>query len=86
LKTIGITLSDLGETKGLFLGEVGAQLLLDLTNLSKIELEERMPTLDQVKLLADFYKHQKNEVIIASLSDKLFNEVKKRRLDIKGNV
>jgi hypothetical protein len=45
-----------------------------------------MPTLDQVKLLADFYKHQKNEVIIASLSDKLFNEVQKRRLGIKGNV
>ena len=34
-----------------------------------------MPTKEQVKSLANFYKDQKNEVIIAWLSDKLYYEV-----------
>jgi HTH-type transcriptional regulator, competence development regulator len=56
LKTIGTTLRELRETKGLLLREVGAKLSLDPTILSKIERDERMPTREQVKALADFYK------------------------------
>jgi HTH-type transcriptional regulator, competence development regulator len=48
--------------------------------LSKIGRDERMPTREQVKALSDFYKDQKNEVIIAWLSDKLFNEVQNEDL------
>lgn len=72
------------ETKGLLLREVGAKLSLDPTILSKIERDERMPTREQVKALADFYKDQKNEVIIAWLSDKLFNEVQNEDLALQA--
>jgi hypothetical protein len=52
--------------------------------LSKIERDERMPTREQVKALADFYKDQKNEVIIAWLSDKLYYEVQDEDLALQA--
>ena len=81
-KTIGTILRELRETKGLLLREVGAELALDPTILSKIERDERMPTRDQVKALSNFYKEQKNEVIIAWLSDKLVYEIQDEELGL----
>ena len=81
-KTIGIILRELRETKGLLLREVGAELALDPTILSKIERDERMPTREQVKALSNFYKEQKNEVIIAWLSDKLVYEIQGEELGL----
>lgn len=75
IQTIGAILRELREAKGLLLREVGGKLSLDPTILSKIEQDKRMPTKEQVKSLADFYKDQKNEVLIAWLSDKLVYEV-----------
>ena len=83
-KTIGTTLRKLSEEKGLLLREVGAQLSLDPTILSKIEQDRRMPTKEQVKALGEFYKHQKNDVIIAWLSDKLFYEVQDEDLALQA--
>lgn len=83
-KTIGATLRELRESKGLLLREVGAKLSLHPTILSKIEQHKRMPTKEQVKLLANFYKDQKNEVIIAWLSDKLFYEVQDEDLALQA--
>ncbi len=80
MKTVGATLRELREKKGLLLREVGAQLSLDPTILSKIEQDKRMPTKEQVKILSEFYKHQKNDVIIAWLSDKLYYEVEDEAL------
>lgn len=84
MKTIGITLRELREEKGLLLREVGAQLSLDPSILSKIEQDRRMPTKEQVKALGEFYKHQKNDVIIAWLSDKLFYEVQDEYLALQA--
>ena len=84
LKTIGTILRELREAKGLLLREVGAKLSLDPTILSKIERDERMPTKEQVKALADFYKDQKNDVIIAWLSDKLVYEVQEEDLALEA--
>ncbi len=84
LKTIGTTLRELREEKGLFLREVGAKLSLDPTILSKIEQDKRMPTKEQVKALAAFYKQQKKDVIIAWLSDKLFYEVQDEDLALQA--
>lgn len=83
-KTIGATLRELRESKGLLLREVGAKLSLDSTILSKIEQDKRMPTKEQVKSLANFYKDQKNEVIIAWLSDKLYYEVQDEDLALQA--
>jgi len=81
-RTIGTILRELRETKGLLLREVGAELALDPTILSKIERDERMPTREQVKALSNFYKEQKNEVIIAWLSDKLVYEIQDEELGL----
>jgi transcriptional regulator with XRE-family HTH domain len=84
LKTVGTTLRGLREANGLLLREVGAKISIDPTILSKIERDERMPTKEQVKALADFYKDQKNEVIIAWLSDKLYYEVQNEDLALQA--
>ncbi|MCB0515545.1 MAG: helix-turn-helix transcriptional regulator [Bacteroidetes bacterium] len=84
MKSIGIILRELREAKGLLLREVGAKLSLDPTILSKIERDERMPTKEQVKALSDFYKEQKNDVIIAWLSDKLVYEVQGEDLALQA--
>lgn len=85
-KTIGQILRELREGKDLLLREVGAKLSIDPTILSKIERDERMPTKEQVKALADFYKEQKNEVIIAWLSDKLVHEVENEDLALQAMI
>jgi len=84
LKTIGTILRELREAKGLLLREVGAKLSLDPTILSKIERDERMPTSEQATALSNFYKEQKNDVIIAWLSDKLAYEVQDEDLALEA--
>lgn len=84
MKTIGITLRALREGKGLLFREVGAKLSLDPAILSKVEQDKRMPTKQQIKLLANFYKDQKKEVIIAWLSDKLYYEVQDEDLALQA--
>lgn len=75
MKNIGQTLRELRESKGLLLREVGAELSIDPTLLSKIERNDRMPTKEQVSALSEFYQDKKNEVLIAWLSDKLVYEI-----------
>ena len=82
MKNIGQILRELRESKGLLLREVGAELSLDPTLLSKIERNDRMPTKKQAKFLSDFYGNKKNEVIIAWLSDKLVYEVQDEDLGL----
>ena len=84
LKTIGTILRELREAKGLLLREVGAKLSLDPTILSKIERDERLPTKEQVKALSSFYKEQKNDIIIAWLSDKLVYEVQDEKFALQA--
>ena len=75
MKTIGETLRKLRENKEFLLREVGAELSIDPTLLSKIERNERMPTKEQVVLLSNFYKENKDDVIKAWISDKLVYEI-----------
>lgn len=77
-------LRELRESNGLLLREVGAKLSIDPTILSKIERDERLPTREQVRALANFYKDQEHEVIIAWLSDKLVYEVLNEELAIEA--
>ena len=84
MKNIGDTLRALRESKGLLLREVGAELSLDPTLLSKIERNDRMPTKEQVKALSEFYEDKKNEVVIAWLSDKLVYEIQYEDLGLEA--
>ncbi len=84
MKSIGETLRELRESKGLLLREVGAQISLDPTILSKIERDERMPTKDQVESLSDFYSENKNKVILAWLSDKVVYQLDGEELGLEA--
>ncbi len=72
MKSIGTTLREIRESKELLLREVAASISIDPTLLSKIERDERMPTKEQIKSLARFFKKESNEIFIAYLSDKSF--------------
>lgn len=82
--TIGTILRNLREQKQLLLREVAASIAIDPTLLSKIERDERMPTRDQVQSLAAYYKEEKNNIIIAYLSDKLVYEVQDEDLALRA--
>lgn len=82
MKNIGDTLRALRESKGLLLREVGAELSIDPTILSKIERNNRMPTKNQVQALSKFYEDKKNDVVIAWLSDKLVYEIQDEDLGL----
>ena len=84
MKSIGETLRELREENNLLLREVGAELALDPTILSKIERDERMPTKEQVELLSNFYSNEKNKVILAWLSDKLVYQIEGEELGLEA--
>lgn len=84
MKKIGQVLRELRESKGLLLRQVGAELSIDPTILSKIERNGRMPTRNQVRALAKFFQEQENEIIIAWLSDKLVYEIENEELGLQA--
>jgi len=84
MKSIGETLRELREQRDLLLREVGAKLSIDPTILSKIERDERMPTKEQVESLSNFYIENKNEVVLAWLSDKLVYQVDGEELGLEA--
>lgn len=84
MKSIGETLRELREQRNLLLREVGAKLSIDPTILSKIERDERMPTKEQVESLSNFYVENKNEVVLAWLSDKLVYQVDGEELGLEA--
>mgnify|MGYP000633513042 FL=1 len=84
MKSIGETLRELREQRNLLLREVGATLSIDPTILSKIERDERMPTKEQVESLSNFYVENKNEVVLAWLSDKLVYQVNGEELGLEA--
>jgi len=84
MKSIGETLRELREKKHLLLREVGASLSIDPTILSKIERDERMPTKEQIESLSNFYVENKNEVVLAWLSDKLVYQIEGEELGLEA--
>ena len=83
-KSIGEILSELRGEKELLLREVAAAIEIDQALYSKIERGERFPTREQVIKLAKFFKTDKNELIVAWLSDKLVYEVEDEELGLKA--
>lgn len=68
------------EEKGLFLRQVAAELEIDQAIISKFERNDRKPTKDQVIKFAKFYKLDKDELLIAWLSDKVAGDLKGENL------
>jgi transcriptional regulator with XRE-family HTH domain len=75
MQTIGSTLKSIREQKCLLLQEVTSTTGINTTLLSRIENNKRLPTREQVNLLCNYYKVQKNEIIVQWLSDKIVYEI-----------
>lgn len=63
------------EEKGLFLRQVAAEMEIDQAIISKFERGDRKPTKEQVLKFAKFYKLDKEELLVAWLSDKVANDL-----------
>lgn len=68
------------EEKSLFLRHVAAELDIDQAIISKFERGERKPTREQVLKFAEFYKLNKDGLLVAWLSDKVTHELSNENL------
>lgn len=75
METVAGIISKARQSNQLLLREVGAAIGLDPSMVSKYEKGERLPTLKQIELLADFFKIDKAQLTIVYLSDKVLHEV-----------
>lgn len=72
------------EDKGLPLRTVAAYLDIDQAILSKIERGQRNASREQVIKLADFFKIDENDLLVAWLSDKLVYEVEGEQMALQA--
>jgi len=71
----GVWLRELRQENGLALREVAAAVGMDQAHLSKAELGQRLPTEEQVKALAVFFKIKPEEMEARRLAEKLIREL-----------
>ncbi len=84
MKTFGNLIKDLRESKNVPLRVVSAYLDIDQAILSKIERGLRKPNRDLVINLASYFEIDKDELLIAWLSDKLVLELEDEKLALKA--
>ncbi len=84
MKTFGNIIKKLREDKNLPLRIVSAYLDIDQAILSKIERDLRKPSRDLVLKLATYFDTDKDELLIAWLSDKLLLELAEDDLALKA--
>lgn len=80
--TFGEHLRTLREINGLTLREVATTLSLDTSLLAKIERNERQPTRQLIKQLADFFKVDEKELVDEFLSDQIVYKILNEETDL----
>lgn len=80
--TFGEHLRTLREINGLTLREVATSLSLDTSLLAKIERNERQPTRQLIKQLADFFKADEKELVDEFLSDQIVYKILNEETDL----
>ncbi|SFQ55442.1 helix-turn-helix domain-containing protein [Parafilimonas terrae] len=75
METFGDKIRFAREQSSLFLRHVAAELDIDQAIVSKFERGERKPTREQVLKFAKFYKLNKDDLLVAWLSDKVTYEI-----------
>jgi transcriptional regulator with XRE-family HTH domain len=80
--SFGEQLRSLREQKQLSLREVATEIGIDTSLLGKIERDERQPTKEQIKLVANFFKFDENKLIREHLSDQLAYKIIEADADI----
>ena|SRR6185437_5951112 len=84
MDNFGDIIRKLRENKELPLRIVAAFLDIDQAILSKIERGQRKPTRDQVIKLADYFKTNETDLLVAWLSDKVVYEVGDEDMALKA--
>jgi len=84
MDTFGSTIKIARENKGLLLRQVSAELDIDQAIISKFERNERKPTKEQVLKFANFYKLDKDELLVAWLSDRVVDDLQDENLAEKA--
>ena len=82
METIGLFLRNFREDNNISLQEVSTMSNIDLTTLSRIENEKRLPTRDQLITLSKIYNCDENDMIKFWLSDKIISEVQNEKFGI----
>ncbi len=72
--------------KGLDQKDVQSETGIDHSLLSRLEKGERMPSREQVFHLADFYKLERNHLLIAWKSDKIISAMKEDDLKLVEEI
>ena len=75
LVSIGYTLKKIRELKGFQLQDVAKKTTINYTSLSRIENGKRLPTKEQITLLANFYDYNKTELMKLLISDRIIYEI-----------
>lgn len=75
MQTIGSTFKEIREERQLLLENVTKKTGISKTVLSRIENGRRLPTKEQLNLLCNYYKAEKNQIIVQWLSDKIVYEI-----------
>jgi len=73
MKKVGEILKDLRIDRCLLLRQVAAAINVDQAIISKIETGSRLPTMEQLKALINFFNVDENEILAAYHSDKLLS-------------
>ena len=84
MDSLGATIRKLRDEKELPLRTVAAFLDIDQAILSKIERGQRKPSREQVVKLAEYFKVNENDLLVAWLSDKLLYEVVDEEMALKA--
>lgn len=84
MDSLGDTIRKLREEKELPLRTVAAYLDIDQAILSKIERGQRKANREQVVKLAEYFKVEENDLLVAWLSDKLVYEVQNEDLALRA--
>ncbi len=80
MESFGEIIRKAREEKNYILRHVGAELDIDQAIISKFERGERKPTKEQVMKFATFFGLNKNDLIIAWLSDKVVYDLENESL------
>ena len=76
----GVRIRELREKQNLYLRQIAPSLEMDTAQLSKIEKGVRQIKKEQIPILADILKTEKDELLILWLADQLYDVVKDEKL------
>ena len=84
LVSIGDTLKKIRELKGFQLQDVAEKTTINYTSLSRIENGKRLPTKEQISLLANFYDYNQTELLKLLISDRIINEIQEEEIGMEA--